>query len=146
MTLEEILKAKGQTPEQIAAILNTLGPAKSIFEETLQSAEAKNAEAARLVAEATEKEAKINKFWNDEATPQINKAFSEKATAEAQAEFYRKQAESAKASGFIPQDAPGFKAPEVGADGKPVVVPGANPVPGSPAYMTVDQGVRAISE
>ena len=54
MTLEEILKAKGQTPEQIQAILTAVGPAKSIFEETLQSAEQKNTEARATLAEAEE--------------------------------------------------------------------------------------------
>lgn len=144
MTLEEILKAKGQTPEQIQAILTAVGPAKSIFEETLQTAEQKNTEAAAKLAEATEKETKLNKFWQEDATPQINEAFSKVATAEAERDFYRKQAESAKTSGFLPKDAPGYVAP--GADGKPVVVAGGNEVPGSPKFLTIDQGVSAIGE
>lgn len=143
-SIEQILKESGQTDEQITAILATLGPAKNIFETTLRTAE-------ETLATATKKETEINRFWNEEAAPQINQAFSEKATAEAQASFYRTQAEEARKNGFIAKDAPGYTPPanpnpNPNPAPGPTVVANKNEVPGSPAYMTVDQGARAISE
>jgi hypothetical protein len=153
MTLEEMLKQQGKTDEEIKAIITTLGPAKGIFETQMAEATRKHEEATRLATEAQEREKKINTFWTEEATPQINSAFSEKAKAEAQAEFYRKQAESAKASGFLPADAPGFVAPnpnpgnsEPARDHNGKFVTNANPVPGSPQYLTMEQGYAAVVE
>lgn len=147
MTWRELLKAKGLTDEQIKAIETTAGPAIAEFDSLITTAETKNAEAARLVAEATEKTTKLNQWWNEDATKQINEAFSKATTAEAQAEFYRKQAESAKANGFIPADAPGYKPPVAAADpaNPGTFVPGANPVPGSPRYMTGPEVANAVS-
>jgi hypothetical protein len=154
-TLAEMLKAAGQTDEQIRAILSTLGPAQSVFETALTEADRKNAEAATKLAEAAEKERKLNEFWNNDATPQINEAFSKVAQKEAEAAFYRAQAEDAKKNGFIPADAPGYKPPTAGGNNPPQNPPVRdnggrfvpNPdVPGSPVYLTADQGLDAISE
>lgn len=144
MTWRELLKAKGLTDAQIAEIEKTAGPAISEFDNLITTAEAKNQEAAKLAAEAKERDERINKFWKDEATPQINEAFAKVATAEAQAAFYKTQAEKAKENGFLPSDAPGYK-PTENPDPKGTFVPGANPVPGSPKYMTEAQAIEALT-
>jgi hypothetical protein len=108
MTLEDQLKAAGQTPEQIAEIVKTLGPSRAIFETVLTTAERANADAAAKLAQATEKETKINKFWNEQATPEINEAYTRATTAEtraAAAEAERDQLRrSARQYGFIPEE------------------------------------------
>lgn len=139
-TWKEILKENGQTDEQIKAIETTLGTSGALFDSIITGAEAKNAEAARTLQQATEKETKINEFWNKTATPQINEAFSKVATLEAQAAFYKTQADKAKESGFIPSDAPGYTPPaNPNPAATPGFVPNANPVPGSPQYVTAEQ-------
>jgi hypothetical protein len=71
---------------------------------------------------------------------------------EAQAAYYRTQNESARSAGFIPKDAPGYTPNsnpgatvpnQDPASGR--FVPGANPVPGSPAYMTADKVYAAVT-
>lgn len=148
MTWKEILKAKGLTDAQIAEIEKTAGAAVSEFDVLIQTAETKNAEATRLHTEATEKTKKLNEWWNDDATKQINEAFSKASTAEAQAAFYRTQVEEAKKAGFIGADAPGYKPPAADpANPNPGghFVPGGNPTPGSPRFMTSQEVANAVS-
>jgi hypothetical protein len=162
-SLQEILKAAGKNDAEIKAIIDPLGGNTALFEKILQDADTANAQAAQRLTDAATKEKQINDFWNNEATPQINKALSEKATAEARANYYRTQNEEARKAGFIAADAPGYEPANNGGgnnggngngngnanggqrDGNGRFVSGQNEVPGSPAYMTLDQGTEAIS-
>lgn len=57
--------------------------------------------------------------------------------AEAEAAFYRTQIQGAKDGGFVPLDAPGYKAaePDPTRDGNGRYVAGGNGTPGSPTYL-----------
>lgn len=138
--LRDILKEAGQTDEQIAGVIATLGPATALFETTLQAADRQAAEAATRLAEATAKETSINKFWNEQATPEINEAFTRATAAEtarAAAEAERDQLRaSARKYGFLAEETPEEKtareARERNGGRQPVIVAGTNVVPGSP--------------
>lgn len=157
-TLEERLQDAGQTDEQIKAIVATLGPARGVFDGALSEAERLNLDATNKLTEAQKKTTDLNKFWNDEATPQINEALSARVVAEAQANFYRTQAQEAKKAGFIAADAPGFDEHKNDDKNRNRRAEDSNgnrdrggrfvegEVPGSPKYLTADQGVEAISE
>lgn len=71
--------------------------------------------------------------WDEEKT----KLENERVRAMAEAAFYRTQNEGARTGGFIPSDAPGYKAPEPdgsrGPDGK--YVTGGGGTPGSPTFQ-----------
>jgi hypothetical protein len=139
MALADILKAANLSEEQIKAI-----ETEATGEATRLKAEA----AADLVA-AQKERTDIKQWWEKDATKQLNETFSERDNAKAMAEYYRAQAESAKASGFIPKDAPGYTPPTDPAnpnrDPKGQFVANANPVPGSPQYMTLETGLDALS-
>jgi hypothetical protein len=149
MKWQEVLKAQGQTDEQIKAIETTLGANGNLFDSVIVAADRANQEAQRTLAAAAEKETKINKFWNEDATPQINDAFSKVAQTAAERDFYKRQAEEAKKFGFVAADAPGYVAPNPGAPGgAPAFIPGSNPVPGSPGapkFMTHEEAALAIA-
>lgn|SRR5208337_194098 len=140
--LRDILKESGQTDEQIASVIATLGPATALFETTLQAADRQSTEATARLTEATAKETSINKFWNEQATPEINEAFTRATAAEtarAAAEAERDQLRaSARKYGFLADETPAEKTAretrEAAANGgrQPVIVPGTNVVPGSP--------------
>lgn len=144
---KETLKAKGKTDAEIAEIEKAVGASGALFDEIISGADLR-------LAEATEKETKINKFWNETATPQINETYSKLTNAQAEAAFYRTQAEEAKKAGFLKADAPGFDPakqnpnPQNPNPQNPTFQPGQNPVPGSPGapqYMTVGQATAALS-
>lgn len=142
MSIADTLKKNGYTDEQIASITGALGSnadAVKAFESGLNEADTK-------LAQATAKETRLNEWWQNEATPQINEVHSKVAQAEARAAFYQKQVESAKESGFIPADAPAAAVTVTQTrDGGGRFVPGANDVPGSPKFMTQDEGWTALS-
>lgn len=140
---KEILKEAGQTDEQIKAIETTLGTSGALFDTIIANAETANTKAAETLAQATDKTTKLNEWWNNDATKQINEAFSKATTAQAEAAFYKTQADKAKESGFLPKDAPGYVDPK--ATPNPVVVANANPVPGSPQYMTAEQAAGMMA-
>lgn len=148
-TWREILKEKGHTDEQIKAIETAVGTSSALFDEIIASADQAATAAQARLQEATEKEKKINEFWDQTATPKINAAYSDVAKAQAEAAFYRTQAEEAKKLGFIKADAPGFVDPKANPNPNPNpnpgFVPNANPVPGSPQFMTVEQGMDALA-
>lgn len=154
-TWQEILKAKGKTDAEIQQIAAAVGTSGALFDEIIANAASQTTAAESKLAEATQKENKINQFWKDEATPQINDAFSKVSQAQAEAAFYRTQAEEAKKLGFIAKDAPGFTpnpnpnpSPNPNPNPTPTFTPGANPVPGSPGapqYMTTAQASAALA-
>ena len=152
MSWKDVLKSKGKTDAEIAEIEKAVGASGAIFDEVISGADQASRDAQTRLAEAAEKERKINEFWDKQATPQINEAFSRVTRAEAEAAFYRTQAEEAKKLGFIPGTAPGFDPAKVAnpnpANPNPTFNPNANPVPGSPGapqYMTQEQAVAALS-
>ena len=151
MTLRDKLKALGKTEEEISQILTTLGGNTQLFEQIITTAASESTAAAAKLADAQERERKLNEFWTNDATPQINDAFSQKAQAEARAKFYETQVEEARKAGFLPAAAPaGNPANPNPANPNPAnpnpVQPNANPVPGSPAFMTIEQATAALSE
>lgn len=144
-TVAEILKASGYTDAEITAI-----DARSMsgFTNLLTAADQaqKSANEAREAAELADRSQKS--LYADKIVPALNEWGSEKATLEAQVAFYKTQAESAKSAGFIAKDAPGYVPP---ANGEPArnangtFVANANNVPGSPAFMTKEEGFKAVS-
>lgn len=133
-TVAEVLKESGMTDEQIAAL-----DAKALagFTQILSSASQTLEESERV------HRAQEDKFVN-EIAPALDTWANEKAAKDSEIAFYKTQLEGAKAGGFIPTTAPG--APTVttrAADGK--FVAGANQVPGSPQFMTKEDGFRAIT-
>jgi hypothetical protein len=88
-------------------------------------------------------------MYDTQIAPALDAWANEKAQYAAEISFYRTQAEQAKAGGFVPKDAPGYVPPAAdanagrGADGR--YVSGANPVPGSPKYMTLEDGYKALT-
>lgn len=143
MSWKETLKAKGKTDAEIAEIEKAVGASGAIFDEIISGADLR-------LAEATEKEKKLNTWWENDATKQINETYSKLTNAQAEAAFYRTQAEEAKKAGFIKADAPGFTPPTATTTTTttPTFQPGQNPVPGSPGapqYMTVGQATAALS-
>lgn len=136
-TVEEILRQSGLTDEQIKTLDQKVLSGFSTVLTTAASAEAEAAEKLRLQQH----------MYENDIVPALNTWGTEKATLEATVEFYKKQNEGARTAGFIPKDAPGYTAPATDPtrDGNGRFVPGANAVPGSPAYMTVQDGYKAVT-
>jgi hypothetical protein len=87
-------------------------------------------------------------LYSEKIAPALNEWGTDKANLEAERDFYRTQAQSAKTAGFIAKDAPGYKAPENndpnrGGNGQYVANSGG--VPGSPAFMTRQEGLSAVN-
>jgi hypothetical protein len=122
------------TDEQINALDAKI---LSGFDTVLTTATA-DREAAELAKRAQEQ------LYSDQIAPALDGWANEKAQKDAEIAFYRAQAEAAKAGGFVPKDAPGYKPPQQDP-GTGRFVPGANPVPGSPAYLTAQDGIKAVS-
>lgn len=133
MTLAELLKSEGFTDEQIKTITGDPKLA-STMSKMQTEADRKLAAATEAQKKAEEKEAKVNKWWEEEATPQINDSLSAAATEKARAQFYQTQAEEAKKAGFIPADAPGFDPAK-----KTATTTTTTTVPGSPDLVTKDE-------
>lgn len=125
-TVAEVLAQSGFTTEQIAAIDGkVLGALQTYTTAEMEAAELKKREAYD--------------FYNTQVNPALNSWGNEKAQMEANIAYYKAQAEAAKTQGFIPNDPPGVTPPQRNPAGQ--FIPGANPVPGSPA-LNID-GIRA---
>lgn len=140
MTIQERLKARGFSDKQIADIVAAGGDSIAKFDEIFAEADTKAADAERKLAEATATETRVKNWWDTDATKQINDVHSKNATLEAERAFYKTQAEKAKEAGFLPADAPGFKADANPVPGSPAIVK-----PGDPRYMTQDEGYKALT-
>jgi hypothetical protein len=145
-SVEEVLKQTGFTDDQIKAMdARAMEAFRTVLSsaDTAQAAAAKEKENAELALRSNQD------LYQNQIVPALDGWGTEKANLEAQVAFYQKQNESARSSGFIPKDAPGYTAPAAAAaparDERGQFVPGANAVPGSPAYMTLDQGLTALS-
>ncbi len=143
-TVAEILKASGYSDAEIAALDARIVSGVTQVLSTAEQVE-KSAREARDAAELADRAQRD--LYANKIVPALNDWGSEKATLEAQVAFYKTQAESAKGAGFIPKDAPGYvppaNTPGRNADGTYVANAGA--VPGSPAYMTREEGFKGIS-
>ena len=139
-TVEDILRESGLSPEEIKALdSKILSGVGNVLNASFASEQA--ASQAKEQAELTMRAQK--QMLETEINPALDSWATEKANLEAQVAFYRTQNESARTGGFVPQDAPGFKAPAQGADGR--FVANQNPVPGSPQYITPEQAFKAVS-
>lgn len=137
-TVQEILKATGLTDEQIAALDPKVIPA---FTQVVSTA-SQEREAAELAKRAT------HEYFANDISPALDKWANEKAALDAQIAFYKAQNEAARSGGFIPTDAPNASPtpnPTAGRDPSGKFVAGAGPVPGSPQFMTVEQGWGALN-
>lgn len=138
-TVEEVLKASGMTDEQITALDAKV---KTGFTQVLSTATQtlEQAEAAKRAQAAD---------YDEKIAPALDKWANDSATLTAERDYYKTLAEKAKEGGFVPGAAP-FTPPNPAAqpvrssDGKFVSnVPGT--VPGSPTYMTKEEGFRAVT-
>src|SRR5712691_8202577 len=141
MTTREILKQSGLTDAQIDALDAKILTGFDTVLTTATSAQTqaqKDKDAAELAQRAQQD------LYSGQIAPALDAWAIEKAQKDAEVAFYRTQAESAKAGGFIPKDAPGYVAPAA-RDGEGKFVAGGNQVPGSPAYLTAQDGIKAVS-
>lgn len=149
MTVAEILKQSGMTDADIAALDQRVMAGVTTVVNSATQLEAKAAQ-DRAAAELADRAQK--QLYSEKIAPALNEWGNEKVTLEAQLAFYKTQAEAAKVAGFIAKDAPGYVAPAgAGAGGDPGrggdgrYVPNGGGVPGSPAFMTKEQGMAAVS-
>jgi len=136
-TVEEVLKASGLDDAAIAALD---AKAKAGFTQILSTA-TQEREAAEL------ERRKVADTFEKEINPALAKWGNESASLTAERDYYKTLADKAKEAGFAPAAEP-FKAPASnpgrGDDGKFVAgAPGATP--GSPTYMTKEEGYRAVT-
>ncbi len=143
-SVAEVLKQSGYTDAEIAALDQRIISGVTQVLSTAEQAE-KSAREAREAAELADRSQKD--LYANKIVPALNDWGSEKATLEAQVAFYKTQAESAKGAGFLPKDAPGYVPPanQPGRNADGTYVANANSVPGSPAFMTKEEGFKAVS-
>jgi hypothetical protein len=139
MTVEEVLKASGMTDEQIKALdAKVMGG----FTQVLSTA-AQEREKAEL------ERRKVEDTFANEINPAITAWASDKAGLEAKVAAYESALKNAKESGFnVPEilNTPVKVNPDTvrNSDGRFVAAqPGATP--GSPTYMTKEEGYRAVT-
>lgn len=146
VTVAEMLKASGMTDEQIAGL-----DAKIVtgFQTVLTTAEQAQLSASQLKEQAELANRAQTELYDKEIAPALDQWGNEKVMLESERSFYRAQNEAARSAGFIPNDAPTFQPggnPNRNQNpNAPTYVPGANVVPGSPAFMTKAEGVRAVA-
>lgn len=138
-TVQEILKATGLTDEQITALDPKVIPA---FTQVVSTA-SQEREAAEF-AQRAQKD-----MYDKDIAPALDNWANEKARLEANVAFYKTQAEQAKAGGFLPTASPADPNPNpnptAGRDPAGKFVAGTGAVPGSPQFMTVEQGWGALN-
>lgn len=138
LTVAEILKATGMSDAEITAIdARVLSGVTQVLTTAQQ-----DREAAELAQRAQ------REMWDQKVAPALDAWGNEKVALESERNFYKTQAEGAKSAGFIAKDAPGYVAPTAdpnagrGGDGR--FVPNAGVVPGSPTFMTKQEGLSAV--
>ena len=138
-TIAEILKETGMSDAEISALDQRVVTGVTTVLSTAAQIEQKAAEdrAAAELANRAQRE-----LYDQRIAPALDQWGNEKVSLEAERNFYKTQAEGAKASGFLPKDAPGFTptapAPAAG------YVAGGSSVPGSPTFMTKQEGLSAV--
>jgi hypothetical protein len=144
-TIAEILKATGMSDAEIAGLDARVMTAATSVLSTAEQAE-KSAREHREAAELADRSQKD--LYANKIAPALNDWGNEKARIEAERAYYKTQAESAKAAGFIATDAPGYVAPPAGDPTRApngTYIANAGGVPGSPAFMTKEEGFKAVS-
>lgn len=138
-TVAEILKASGLDDAAIAALDAKVTGA---FTQVLSTA-TQTLEQAELAKRAQHEE------YDQNIAPRLDQWANESANLTAERDYYKTLATKAKESGFVAETAP-FTPPATPAqpvrssDGKFVSnVPGT--LPGSPTYMTKEEGYRAVT-
>jgi hypothetical protein len=143
-TVEEILRESGLTDEQIKAL-----DAKVVAGvTTVLSTASQTLDAAELAKRAQQEQ------YDKEIAPALDKWANDQTNLAAERDYWKTMAEKAKEGGFIPAATP-FTPPTTatttttttagGRDTSGRFVAGANPVPGSPQYMTREDGFQAIT-
>lgn len=136
LTVEQVLKQSGFTDEQIAALDSKVTGA---FGTVLSTAVAER-EAAELASRAQYED------YDKRIAPALDDWASKSATKDAEVAYYKTLVEKAKEGGFIASETPitqNSGASVRGPGGQ--FVAGANAVPGSPQYMTRQDGYAAIT-
>jgi len=144
MTVAEILKQSGMTDEQITALDQKIVAG---FEGVLTTATTAQQAAQSAKDEAERAHRAQQEMYSTQIAPALDQWANEKATLAAERDFYRTQALEAKNGGFIPKEAPSYQAPQPGQQRGPdgQYIAGGNQVPGSPAYLTPQDGIKAVS-
>lgn len=145
-TVADILKANGMSDADIAKIDSA---AMAHLGKVLDTASIAETKARELNEQAALENRAAREMWDQKVSPALDRWGNEKANIEAERDYYKRQAQGAKEAGFIAKDAPGYQPPAGGAgqpqgsDGR--YVSGAGTVPGSPTYMTKEEGMRAVT-
>jgi hypothetical protein len=145
-TVAETLKASGLTDEQIAGL-----DARIIagFDTVLTTAEQARQSAAQLKEQAETAQRAQAQQYDTKIAPALDQWGNEKTMLEAELQFYRTQNEQGRANGFIPKEAPGYNRnanPNPNPNPNPNgYVANTNVVPGSPSFMTKEEGLRAVA-
>ena len=140
MTIQERLKASGITDEEIktletAGLLPKLSP-------VIEGAYTAKDEADRLAAEAKTQKEEFENYFNNEVVPEVNKVYSDAIAANARAAALEQQNVKLKEYGFLKPETgipPAITPTPPPGNNGPTVIPNANPVPGSPQFVTPDQ-------
>jgi hypothetical protein len=140
-TVAEILKESGLTDEQIKAITSDEKVVTG-FTKVISTAAQEREEAERV------KRAQEHQFTN-EIAPALDSWANKEANLTAERDYYKTMLQKATTGGFV-ADAPPFTpanpnpaAPTRDNGGR--FVPGANTVPGSPAYLTKQDAYQMVS-
>jgi hypothetical protein len=149
--IHDILKANGYNDEEITSIAAALGTNPDhmkVFEQGLVDADEKVRQAQLKLDEANRKNQQIQQWWEQDATKQINDVYTHYDNIKADNAYLKAQVDAARESGFLPGQPPGPAAPDQlppvrSPDGR--FVANANPVPGSPKFMTEEQGWKALA-
>jgi hypothetical protein len=140
-TVEELLRESGLTDEQIKAldakVVAGVTTVLSTAAQTLEAAEhAKRAQAEQ---------------YDRDIAPALDKWANDQTNLAAERDYYKTMAEKAKEGGFIPATTP-FTPPTSATtttagtrDATGRFVANANPVPGSPQYMTKEETFQAVT-
>ncbi len=143
-TVAEILKQTGMSDEDIAKLDQRYVAG---FQTILTTAEQAQQSAAQLKEQAETADRAQREIYDQKIAPALDKWGNEKSVMEAELAYHRTLSEQAKANGFIPRESPGFVAkPPVTPPGSgSTYVPNAGAVPGSPSFMTKEEGLRAVT-
>lgn len=139
-TIAEVLKQSGFTDEQIAGMDQKVVQALEGWgTQTISSAE-------QLKQAAELKERQLKDYVGTEINPKLNLWEQEKVTRDMENAALRRALDEAKAAGYQVPDIQIGKPAEPQRNAQGQFVPNANPVPGSPAYLTPAQAIRVQNE
>lgn len=139
-TIAEVLKQNGFTDEQIAAMDQKMSAALDQWgTQTISTAD-------QLRQAAELKERQLKDYVGTEINPKLNQWEQEKVTRDMENAALRRALDEAKAAGYQVPDIQIGKPAEPQRNAQGQFVANANPVPGSPAYLTPAQAIRVQNE